>query len=173
MSCPSFTERCHRSYLHSHTLATHNSAVNTSSPSIEAVSPPASLLGSSHWLAVTGASLPSFSRDRRAEKRHCCHLISITSSFFFLCVLNAKAKTFKDFEREPDRIMCWIPYAENYEVAFQFPPSITQLLSVMIWVPVEQTRLQKRLAFRVPSSSARNVQHKHCNLPACFEYACN
>lgn len=48
---------------------------------------------------------------------HLHHLI-----IFFFCVLNAKAKTFKDFEREPDRIMCWIPYAENYEVAFQFPP---------------------------------------------------
>lgn len=40
-----------------------------------------------------------------------------------------------------------IQYAESYEVAFHFPLSITHLLSVMIRVPMEQTRLQRDAGF--------------------------
>lgn len=126
--------------------------------------------------------LPSLSLClyKRERKRLSCHFISLT---YFLCHLHiyiyfflTHTQSFKGdlcFEREPDRIMRGIQYAESYEVAFHFPPEhYTVVICNDSGADGTNTSSEGR-RFCVASSSAHNVQHKHHNLPACFEYACN
>lgn len=114
----SFTEGCHRSYLHSHTLATRNSAVNPPSPSIEAVL----LLEAPAGRPSLTLFLPSWleSSDKASLSFH-LHLL-------FFCHFHFSHKH-TDFK---NRSGLW-KRAGPYKMTFQFPRSITQWLSVMFF----------------------------------------
>lgn len=92
--------------------------------------------------------------DRSSVKKLHCHLISITlfsmplSFFKFKCRFHKRCLCFKrELGCIKERIQC----AKNYEMAFHFPANITQLLSVMIWVQMEQTCLQRHQVWRCES----------------------